>query len=264
MKKTVFGIAGALLMLLALVLAGCASAPAAFETAGSLAGTGWRGSQNEAIGTLIVIHDEVSGTFTNAEGQEIPFTYTADYDAGKRSFNGTLTPAGGEEETFSITKGTLFWNITAPGLGLGLNKLDFQYLSPEALRANMETRRRRDERVQQFGALFTRSEAGGEQFQGEGDKSIRFERDGLFSEAVGLSVTDILSVIVWELHSKDGVTIVMLKKNRLQEAYSEIPTGTFKVSKSVSDSRNVITISDGTGDGIQFNGVWTSISINRM
>jgi hypothetical protein len=87
MKRKLFHIAGAL----ALVLAGCASVPEApeeFETTGSLAGTGWSGMQGEAIETLLNINDAESGVFISMEGEELPFTYTAVYDAEKKSFTG--------------------------------------------------------------------------------------------------------------------------------------------------------------------------------
>jgi hypothetical protein len=125
-KKSLFyGFAG--IIVSAMVLTGCASTPTTFEAAGSLAETTWQTFPVNGIYSALVINDTSSGVFTDGEGVETPFTYTAVYDAEKHSFTGTLTPAGGAEGDFSVTKG-MGWNITAPGLGL--NKENVLYLLP--------------------------------------------------------------------------------------------------------------------------------------
>jgi hypothetical protein len=143
---------------------------------------------------------------------------------------------------------------------LGLDDLSFQYLSADALQNRMAELTRAKERVQRYGPLFTRSKAGDSQFNGDNGQSLVFQENGNFNIATGLSVTQMLTASLWELHSKDGVTITMLKKSRLG-AVSEPPSGTFKVSMSMRDGHRVMTIFGGTGDGAQFNGVWWSFSV---
>jgi hypothetical protein len=270
MKKQFFTIAGVLAALLALmVLAGCASVPWAFETAGSLAGTTWETFPMNGKYSTLIINDAAAGVFTSADGKEMSFTYTAVYDAEKRAFTGTLTPTGGAEGAFSLEGGNgSVWKITAQGLGL--NKESINYRSSESLQRQAERKRLTAEREEQFGALYIMQ---GTSIQGT---SLNFRRDGdgmkvVFSEkgtfredrspdgssnpgAILLAAQ--FSGPSYELRSKDSVTMTMLKRTNdpayVDAEYSQTPSGTFKLSVS----GNTVTISDGAGDGAKFNGAW--------
>jgi hypothetical protein len=93
-----------------MVFLGCASAPKAFEAAGSLAGTEWGLLLHDA-GDLVEFHDAVSGVYTGADGTAIPFTYTAPYDAEKRTFTGAITRADGAEWEFTVKSALGLWSL---------------------------------------------------------------------------------------------------------------------------------------------------------
>jgi hypothetical protein len=111
MKKSVFLVAMlGVVLALEMVVAGCASAPKGFEAAGSLAGTDW-GILLKDDGDLFEFHDALSGVYTDARGKEIPFIYTASYDAEKRIFIGKITRVDGAEWAFSVERTLGLWSL---------------------------------------------------------------------------------------------------------------------------------------------------------
>jgi len=228
-------------LLFGLVLAGCASAPpTAFETAESLEGTAW------VQGSILVMNDKTSGVLTDRDDKETAFTYTAAYDAQKRTFTGTITLEDGRVAEFSA-KNVLGWRLTAKVLEDG----GFLYHTPEQLEYVYKQKREKAEILENYGS----------EYLGLSGKVLKRGSDGLlitydymygFHQTTGGGAEVVRTA--YKLHSKDDITITLLSFNTSSHNYDGAEgVGTFNINVN---GKNV-TISDGTGAGAAFNGNYT-------
>jgi len=270
----------AVLALLFGLMLGCASAPpTAFEIAGSLEGTAW--SEN-IIRRILVINDKTSGVFTDSDDMETAFTYTAVYDAKKRTFSGTINLNDGRMAEFSAKKAGIFgWSLTmkkfvtiereyteqsSVGIRLGnkrseqLRDVSFQYRTPEGLEDVYGRKREIAEIAGKYGIEYLGLYGFDNVLTRNSDK-LMITYDSGFQKTTGRSKSGININIggaipaVWKLHSKDGVSMTMLSLDSWSGRYvSTEGVGTFNIR---INGKNVI-ISNGTGAGAEFNGTYTA------
>jgi hypothetical protein len=251
-KKGLFVMGLVCLSVMAMVWAGCASAPpTAFETAESLEGTAWMQGMQYSI---LVMNDETSGVFTDRDDKETAFTYTAAYDPQKRTFAGTITLEDGRVAEFSAKKaGISSWAITAKELEEG----SFQYKTPEQLEQIYQQKRVKAEIVEKYGSeyLVLNDLTGWSNvLKREGAEFyIKYSTYdyGLHQTNPNAAVQVVRTG--YRLHSTDGVTMTLLSVNTTTQQYAGVEgVGTFNIHVS----GNTVTISDGTGEGTQFNGTY--------
>jgi len=228
------------------VLAGCASAPPmAFETAESLERTGW----TRGIDTLIIMDGKTTGFLVDSDNKTTNFTYTAVYDANKRSFAGTINLEDGIVAEFTVRKAALFgWILTAKSL----DQQDFQYRTEEQLEDISRQRRVRAEIVERYGSEYLG--LNNKIFKRDGE-NIYIEYDtfnfGLYQTTPNAFVQAVRTS--FKLHSKDGVTMTLLNMDTYTCRYDGVDgVGTFNIRVS----GDTVTISNGTGAGAAFNGIW--------
>ena len=247
MKKGLFVMGLVCLSVMAMVWAGCASAPpTAFETAESLEGTAW--TQGSLLVKILVINDKTSGVFTDEDDKETAFTYTSAFDAEKRTFAGTITLEDGRVAEFSAKNAGIFgWTLTAKVL----NAAGFSYRTPEQMDVVYQQKRNKAEIVEKYGS----------EYLGLNGKVLK--REGAefyikYSTAYGLHQTTpgATAQVVqtgYRLHSTDGVTMTLLSVNTKTFQYAGVEgVGTFNIRVN----GDTVTISNGTGAGTAFNGTY--------
>jgi len=241
-KKIFAGIA-VLALLFGLVFAGCASAPpTAFETAESLEGTAWM------QGSILVMNDKTSGVLTDRDDKEIAFTYTAVYDAQNRTFTGTITLEDGRVAEFSAKNAGIFgWTLTANVL----ESSSFNYQTPEQLEGVYRQKRMKVEIVEKYGSEYL--DLYWKVLKRNSDNiMITYKSPYGLYQTTGRAAEMVRTA--YKLHSKDGVTITLLSFNTTGLQYAGVEgVGTFNISINGDN----VTISNGTGAGAEFNGVYT-------
>jgi hypothetical protein len=247
MKKGLFVKGLVCLSVMAMLQAGCASAPpTAFETAESLEGTAW--TQGSLLVKILVINDKTSGVFTDSDDKETAFTYTAVYDAKKRSFTGTITLEDGRVAEFSAKNAGIFgWMLTAKVL----NEVGFQYTTPDQLEKVYEQKRTKAEIVEKYGSEYLGLNGKVLKREGE-DFYIKYDISyGIHQEIQNVAIQTIRTG--YRLHSKDGVSMTLLSVNTTTWQYNGVEgVGTF----DIRISGDTVTISNGTGAGTAFNGTY--------
>jgi len=244
-NKSIYAGIAVLTLLFGLVLTGCASAPpTAFETAESLEGTTWA----QGIRSILVINDKTSGVFTDSDDKETAFTYTAVYDAQKRTFAGTINLNDGRVAEFGAKRYGIFgWMLSAKVLDSGT----LQYRTSEQLEDIYRQKREIAEIAGKYGIEYV------------GLDFVTLTRNSdklmLTYDHLGLHTTTGKVVEVaksaWKLHSKDGVNITLMSINTMSGQYA----GTEAVgSFNIRISGKNVTISNGTGAGAAFNGAYTA------
>ncbi len=260
-KKNRLGIL-AIMLILGMMVVGCVSAPPpAFETAGSLEGTAW------TQGSILVMKDKTSGVLTDRDDKETAFTYTAVFDAENISFAGTITLEDGRVVEFSAKKAAVFgWALTAKEL----EESSFYYATPERLEAIYNQKKIKAEIVEKYGSEYLELEHTGKLKRESDGFMMEYGLGGLVETTEAAITIVLIPKPTYKLHSKDGVTMTLLKiDNPLSVEYSSTEgAGTFNLNISGGITTTVsgepfhrrsgatVTISNGTGAGEQFNGVY--------
>jgi len=252
-SKRIFVGMAVLALLFGLVLVGCASAPpTAFETAESLEGTAWY--QN----SILVIKDGTSGVLTDGDDKETAFTYTAVYDAQKRTFTGTINLEDGRVAEFSARRiAVLGWALSAKEL----ERANFFYATPERLEEIYRQKRELAELIKKYGIEYN-GLYGITLTRNSDKKMITYGYSGLH-ETTGKAMQSV--PVAWKLHSKDGVAMTLIlndmniKISFKPDSTSQKDDNTEGVgSFNIRISGKNVTISNGTGAGAAFNGSYTA------
>jgi len=249
-NKRIFAGMAVFALLFGLVLAGCASAPpTAFETAGSLEGTAWYQT------SILVINDRTSGVFTDRDDKETAFTYTAVYDAQKRTFTGTINLEDGRVAEFSARKiAILGWALSAKEL----ERASFFYATPERLEEIYRRKRELAELIKKYGIEYNGFN-NITLIRNSDNLNITYDHAGLHPIQKVKGTMGAMQIVTkaWNLHSKDGVLITMFDMDTMSGQYASTEVvGTFNI---YINGKNVM-ISNGAGAGAAFNGAYTADS----
>ena len=261
MKRNKLFLIGMLVMVLVVGMSvvGCASAPlTAFEVAENLEGTAWSyfNMVTRVDYRVMVMNDSASGVLTDySQGSvvnETAFTYTAEYDAQKRSFAGTITLEDGRVVEFSTRRSFGDWSLTARAL----ENSSFNYRTHEQLERFYEANSITAEIVAKYGNEY-RNFFGNSTLWRNGDNiGITFDSDYFsvtrYSDSP-LAAVSVTPAVAYRVFSKDGTTMTLVRFNaRLRSFPNTNAVGTFNVRAS----GNTVTISGGLGEGAAFNGTY--------
>ena len=236
----------AIVVIITVGMGACASAPPTdFELAGSLEGTAW------LQGSLLVMNDKTSGVLTDREDKETAFTYTASFDAENPSFTGTITLEDGRVVNFTAKKkGGLFggWKLTAKAL----EENDLIYITQKILEEEYRERAIKAEIVEKYGNEYLGLDWDIITRNGD-NKMITYNTSSGLHE-ITRSVINFVTE-GYRLHSKDGVTMTLFSVHHGRYDSAE-GVGTFKISVG----NDFVTISNGMGAGVKFNGTYTRVA----